>query len=216
MGKVVVSSAFKAGWGERLVAVRKSLHLTQVDLGKAIQVRGTAVSKWELEATQVDQRSLMALESQLGISPAWIMHGDGPMILKGGWGVEMRAILNGAGSGAVDGLWTVPQASGMAPLFAPGDVLLWETLGAHTLIPGAVYVVTPKGATWPSPNIAPVKAKAGQAFPVEVEEGKIEWLIYRPEDRTRPGSFPPIALRDLEVIGRVVSYVRKVPAPVEM
>jgi transcriptional regulator with XRE-family HTH domain len=216
MGKVVVSNAFKAGWGDRLIAVRKSLHLTQVDLGKAIQVRGTAVSKWELEATQVDQRSLMALESQLGISPAWIMYGEAPMTLKGGWGAEMRAVLNEAGSGAVDGLWTVPPASGMAPLFLAGDVLLWETLGAHPLIPGAVYLVAAKGTNWPSPNIAPQKAKAGQAFPVEVEEGKIEWLIYRPEDRARPGSFPPVSLHDLEVIGRVVSYVRKVPTPVDL
>jgi len=216
MGKVTISNAFKAGWGERLIAVRKSLHLTQVELGKAIEVRGTAVSKWELEATQVDQRSLMALESQLGISPAWIMQGEAPMLLKGGWGAEMRAILNGAGSGNVDGLWTVAPASGMAPLFVAGDVLLWESLGAQQLMPGAVYLVAPKGANWPSPNIAPAKAKAGQAFPVEIGDGKIEWLIYRPEDRTRPGSFPPVSLRDLEVIGRVVSYVRKVPAPVDL
>lgn len=55
------SRTFFDGWGARLTQVRKLLKKTQADIGGILEVRNTAVSKWESEAITIDERSLKTL-----------------------------------------------------------------------------------------------------------------------------------------------------------
>jgi DNA-binding XRE family transcriptional regulator len=204
------SRTFFDGWGARLTQVRKLLKKTQADIGGILEVRNTAVSKWESEAITIDERSLKTLEFVLGINPDWVRQGQGKMLVSN-WNEEMRNCLTGMAGATINGVWVAGNNTGMAPHILPGDVVMWVTPG--TLVEGAVYLVAPKGAPFENPSVAPKGSKIGQAFPVEAEDGSQEWLLYRQEDRYHPGTYAPISLRDMQIIGRAIAFGRRLVVP---
>lgn len=208
MNKSIEPKVFAPGWGARLTQARKFLKKTQADIGQLIGVRNTAVSKWEGEIVEVDERSLKALEFTLGINPDWVRQGDPPMIATT-WNEEMRRPLIGLAGKPVDGVWEVPEGTGMEPIIHPGEVLHWIKVDQGKLVKGALYLVIPKGSKFSGGRTAPKDAKIGAARPVEGRAD--EWLLYRAEDRTVEGSYPPIALRDVEIIGQAVLATRRLP-----
>ena len=207
MNNITDPKVFVPGWGARLTQVRKSLKKTQAEIGECVGVRNTAVSKWEQEASPVDERSLKTLEYMLGISPDYIIRGEGPLLV-GNWNEGMRASLIDMAGSPINGVWTATAPTGMEPVIQQGDVVIWTSTKGIQMVEGAIYLAEPKGTHRDNISVAPANAKIGQAFPVEVD-GEEEWFLYRLEDRTRPGKFPPISLRDRQVIGRAVAYGRR-------
>ena len=207
MIKLSGSTTLAEGWGGRLTQARKFLKKTQMDIGTCIGVRNTAVSKWEAEAVEIDARSLQALQFILGINPAWVRQGEGPMVVSS-WDEKMRESLTGMAGAPIDGVWTAGGASGMAPTIQPGDVVMWVSPHGQKMVNGAIYLVEAKNPKRERSSVASRNAKIGQAFPVEVDGGT-EWLLYRIQDRHQPGSFPPLSLRDMDVIGQAVAIGRR-------
>ena len=201
---MVQSEEFKTmapGWGSRLVAARKAIRKTQAEVGAALGVRNTAVSKWEAEQTMgIDERSLTAMEFTLGIRREWLVDGEEPMAVSSWNREQIRVMLNQVANARIDGVWVVPPGSGMAPLLGPGEMVFWCAL--EEPIQGAVIMATKKEDHAPEPGLAPTSTVVGQAF-----KAGNEWLLYRQEDRERPGSFPPIPLHKMVTIGRVVARV---------
>lgn len=199
--------------GARLMKARKSLipKKTQADLGEILGVRNTAISKWESGAVPMDDRSLMSLEFTLGINPAYIKDGSEPMLLPS-WNREaMRTRLDDLAGAPIHGVWTIPAGHGMAPTFQTGDLAMITK--TETLIQGGIFLIAPKGAQWETEGIAPRSSQIGQAFRIETPTGE-SWLLYRLEDRMSPGSYHPLPLQNMQVIGRVVSVTKPIALPV--
>ena len=64
---------------DRIRLIRKTLNLTQQELGKAAGVTKSAVSQWERGSTAPERNALLALLRAYGISPDWVITGQGPM-----------------------------------------------------------------------------------------------------------------------------------------
>lgn len=208
--KIQVEQGFASGWGKRLARARKKLGLTQSDLGDSLGVRNTAVSKWEQEATDsIDERSLTSMEFLHGIRREWIISGEEPMT-ESTWNREvLRGTLDKLASARVDGVWAIPPKAGMSPVFGAGELVFWSETDEPTQ--GAFLIVAPTGAVVTTPGLPPDGAQIGQAFRAGTNG---EWLLYRPEDREHPGTFPPITLAGMRVIGRVVARASAVD-PIE-
>ena len=193
---------FLPGWGDRLTRARKFIKKSQADVGAALGVRNTAVSKWESEQTEfIDERSLTTLEFVLGIRRGWVVEGQEPMIAET-WNREtMRGLLDQAAGSRIDGVFVVPPGAGMAPWVAAGEIVMWTR--CDHVEAGSLYLAANPKAQPAEPGLAPEGSQIGQAFPSL--DGS--WLLYRPEDRTSPGHFPPIPLRNLAIFGRVIARV---------
>jgi transcriptional regulator with XRE-family HTH domain len=66
--------------GERIKDVRKSLHLTQVELGKEIGVSGSAVSQIEANASKPTEAAIKLICSKYHVNYLWLTEGLGPMM----------------------------------------------------------------------------------------------------------------------------------------
>ena len=205
MVSIEIPDTFTPGWGGRLTLARKSLKRTQADIGSILGVRNTAVSKWEQEGTdKIDDRSLRALHAALGINPRFLACGEEPMLFQT-WNRDvMRQAYETAAGCAIDGIWCVPQAHGMAPILRDGDVV---SFASEPIRDGALVLVCPQKQEAVSDGIASTKCLVGRA----VATGN-SWLLYREEDRVNPGSFPAVELSSYQYVGRVVSITRPVPA----
>lgn len=208
--KVQPIQEFERGWGKRLAQARRKLNLTQADLGESLGVRNTAISKWEQEATDgIDERSLTSMEFLHGIRQEWITRGEEPMTVST-WNREvLRGTLDKLASARVDGVWAIPPRSGMAPAFGAGELVFWSE--TQDPVQGAYLLVAPANAVVTTPGLPPDGCQIGQAFRSGASG---EWLLYRPEDREHPGTFPPIPLAGQQVIGRVVAKASMVD-PIE-
>lgn len=188
------------GWGLRLRKARKALGMTQEEVGDALDLRNTAVSKWEQESTDgIDSRSLLALESTLRIRQDWVAHAKAPMMATSWDRTTMDEALQRLSGAPVEGFWEVPKGAGMEPLLQPGELVFWTPLGKPT--PGMLVVATPITAAPPTPGTAPERTVAGHAFP-SPQGG---WLLYRLEDKAAPGSYPPIDLQGWRILGRIAA-----------
>ena len=143
----------------------------------------------------------------------FVMWGEGPAIVSN-WNEDMRNVLTGMAGASVDGVWAAQGATGMSSTIQAGDVVMWVTATPSKLVEGAIYLVAPKQANRTTrTTVAPKQTQVGQAFPVDTNNG-IEWLLYRADDRNKPGSFPPLSLRDMDIIGRAVAFARPFPPQV--
>ncbi len=69
--------------GNRIKEIRRSLKLTQAELGKhAGDLSKSAVHQWECGDTKPAWEALTALRKSLGINPDWIMRGEGTMLSR--------------------------------------------------------------------------------------------------------------------------------------
>lgn len=63
--------------GERIKALRKSLGLTQEELGKRIGVQKAAINKYETGiVVNLKQSTIQALSKALHVSPVYLLNGD--------------------------------------------------------------------------------------------------------------------------------------------
>lgn len=194
------------GWGNRLTRARKFLKKTQADAGDALGVRNTAISKWEAENTEgIDERSLIALEVSLGIRREWILYGEEPMTSSTWNRDSIKGVLDEVAGAKLDGLARIPSHAGLAPFFHGGEVIFWTAIEVPTK--GDFVLAAPIGAHSLEQGFAPEGTKIGQAFQAEED-----WLLYRPEDRNNPGSYPPISLKGLKVFGKIVARATPVNA----
>ena len=100
------------------------------------------------------------------------------------------------------------RSAGLAPTL-PQPVVV--STAADEPAQGAFLLVAPAAAVSTVPGLPPPGTKIGQAF----QSADGEWLLYRSEDRETPGSFPPVGLKGLKVIGRVVARACAVHNPIE-
>ncbi|HEF0022012.1 TPA: helix-turn-helix domain-containing protein [Citrobacter amalonaticus] len=62
--------------GQRVLARRKQLGLTQRDAAKLAKVAHVTISQWERDETQPAGKRLFALAKALQCNPTWLMFGD--------------------------------------------------------------------------------------------------------------------------------------------
>ena len=200
-------NSFSPGWGLRLQQARKAAGKTQEEMGQALGVRNTAVSKWEKEAIEaIDERSLTTLEYVLGIRRDWLILGEFPMLMAT-WDREIaKKLIQDKTHSSVDGIWPIPEHSGLAPDFVDGELVFWTK--EETLSQGDWFVAAPLRVELTGAGLPPDSAVAGQAFS---SRGGEDWLLYRPEDRIKQGAFPPVSMRGLRVIGRIIAVVSPIP-----
>lgn len=66
--------------GQRVLARRKELGLTQRDAAKLAGVAHVTISQWERDETQPAGKRLFALAKALQCNPTWLMFGDSDKI----------------------------------------------------------------------------------------------------------------------------------------
>lgn len=125
------------------------------------------------------------------------------------WNEDMRLVLTQQTGMPADGVWLVPEGTGMEPHVRPGDVIDWVKADKDKLEKGELYLVAPRGLKFEGGTVAPAGCKIGMARPVKDSPG--EWLLYRLEDIESNGSYPPLALRDFQLIGRAITFRRCFP-----
>lgn len=66
---------------ERVIQLRKSLHLNQTDFAKAIGLTQTALSCIELKKAIVTKRNIIAICSKFNVNEVWLRTGQGDMFI---------------------------------------------------------------------------------------------------------------------------------------
>lgn len=201
-----IPDTFVDGWGERLAQARKALRpkKTQADFGSVLGIRNTAYSRYEVGDFQPGKQMLSTLKTAFGINPRFVALGEEPMILPT-WNMDlMRSTFNGLAGVSVDGLWIVQEAHGMSSI-QPGDLLSWHR--EENLCHGEVYIVAPPKVPAENSGIASPRCCIGRAIQTEID-GKTTWRLYRDDDASRPGSFPPLEINNWTILGRVVLITR--------
>ena len=68
--------------GERIKAVRKSVNLTQSELGDRIGVKGNTITNYEADRREPQEVTLKAICDKFGISYDWLRFEKGEMLAK--------------------------------------------------------------------------------------------------------------------------------------
>jgi transcriptional regulator with XRE-family HTH domain len=66
----------KTTLGQRILARRKELGLTQRDAAQRVKVAHVTISQWERDETQPTGQRLFALAKALQCNPTWLLFGD--------------------------------------------------------------------------------------------------------------------------------------------
>lgn len=66
--------------GERVKAIRKEMHITQVEMGAMLGITGSAISQVEAGASRLTDAALKLICSTYHINYLWLTEGDGPMM----------------------------------------------------------------------------------------------------------------------------------------
>lgn len=66
----------KQTFGQRVLARRKELNLTQREAARLVGVSHVTISQWERDETQPVGKRLFALSEALQCAPAWLLSGD--------------------------------------------------------------------------------------------------------------------------------------------
>ena len=149
-GKPYLSKARAMTLAKRIKAARKSVHITQEELGKRLGVSKAAVSQWEGAATTPDVHNLLRISEVTHVPIAWLLTGQ-PLPEQATNGtlrwehVEGRTVPLLTMKQAVTGLEYIgaPRVSAAfpcsskafaliidsranAPVLLPGDRAIWE------------------------------------------------------------------------------------------
>lgn len=66
-----------AGWGDRLALAISAKNTNKISLAKHLKIRHSAISKWASD-TPPSARPLLRAAQFLGVSPYWLLFGEGP------------------------------------------------------------------------------------------------------------------------------------------
>jgi transcriptional regulator with XRE-family HTH domain len=102
--------------GQRALARRKELKLTQRDVAKAAGVAHVTISQWERDETTPSGKRLFSLSQALHCPPAWLLYGEGEALPPAASEIKKRPELEGRLQELVDLFESLPLSEQEAQL----------------------------------------------------------------------------------------------------
>lgn len=96
--------------GQRALARRKELNLTQRELSKAAGVAHVTISQWERDETAPSGKRLFDLSKALHCSPTWLLFGDEEKSPQSVDNIQSRPVLNERLQELVDLFEALPES----------------------------------------------------------------------------------------------------------
>lgn len=72
----------KSEIGQRVVLLRKKLEMTQEELGQALSMKKSGMSKIESGENTLTEKNQEILHQRFGVSKSWLMTGEGDMFIQ--------------------------------------------------------------------------------------------------------------------------------------